>query len=457
MKQLLTTFCTKSTFFLVVFIGLCASTGFAQKRVKLKKAENAYGGVRNGERYDRLVGNVIFEQNNTTIYCDSAHFFRSKNQLDAFGRVHIVEGDSVDITANALSYDGNGKVAKLRRKVVFVKLGIARLYTDFLDYYQIKNEARYFNGGKLIDTTNTLTSKKGYYNIKVNVASFKSEVVCNSPDYTLTSDTLQYNSKTKVLYFRDTTLVKGKDGRTALYKSGSYNTVQKLSMLEKGEFETPTYKMKGDENFLDDSNKYYTSKGNVTMTSKVERLTIYGDNSFYDKKKGITKVFGNSYVTQIDDEGDTLFLSADTLVSVENTNPRKKRLLAYNHVKIFKTTMQGSADSLAYLMADSTLFLYKSPILWSEGNQMTADSIRIILKHKRIDKIYMIANSFVISQDSIGNFNQIKGRKMTAHFDKQSINHVIVQGNGEALYYALEEKELIKTDSLLVKLLVTLG
>ena len=63
----------------------------------------------------------------------------------------------------------------------------------------------------------------------------------------------------------------------------------------------------------------------------------------------------------------------------------------------------------------------------------------------------MIANSFVISQDSMTNFNQIKGRKMTAFFDEKSISHVIVLGNGESLYYALEEKEILKTDSLILR------
>jgi lipopolysaccharide export system protein LptA len=273
------------------------------------------------------------------------------------------------------------------------------------------------------------------------VASFKTKVVCVNPDYTLTSDTLQYNSKTRVIYFRDTTLVKGKDGKNALYKSGTYNTIQKLSVLDKGEFETPSYKMKGDQNLLDDVKKYYTSKGKVSMTSKQEKMTIYGDDGFYDKKNGISKVFGHAYVTKVDDDGDTLFLAADTLVSIENVNPKKKRLLAYNNVKIFKNTMQGSADSLAYVAADSVLYLYKDPILWSDGNQMTADSIRMFLKNKEIDKIFMTGNSFVISQDSMKNFNQIKGRKMTAHFNGKNISHVIVQGNGESLYFALEEKE----------------
>jgi lipopolysaccharide export system protein LptA len=449
--------CLASRLVWLIILLVIATPSFSQKKVKLKHANTAYGSMKDGERFDRLVGDVIFEQNTTTIYCDSAHYFKTKNMLDAFGRVHITEGDSVDITARGLSYDGNTKIAKLRKNVVFVKKKIATLYTDFLDYDRVKNEARYFNGGKLVDTTNTLTSRKGYYDVPVNVASFKTKVVCVNPDYTLTSDTLQYNSKTRVIYFRDTTLVKGKDGKNALYKSGTYNTIQKLSVLDKGEFETPSYKMKGDQNLLDDVKKYYTSKGKVSMTSKQEKMTIYGDDGFYDKKNGISKVFGHAYVTKVDDDGDTLFLAADTLVSIENVNPKKKRLLAYNHVKIFKNTMQGSADSLAYVAADSVLYLYKGPILWSDGNQMTADSIRMLLKNKEIDKIFMTGNSFVISQDSMKNFNQIKGRKMTAHFNGKNISHVIVQGNGESLYFALEEKELARTDSAILKLMITMG
>src|SRR5438552_16477454 len=113
--------------------------------------------------------------------------------------------DSVDITSLRMEYDGTKKIAKLRQIVVFEKLKIAKLFTDFLDYYRIKNEARYFNGGKLVDTTNTLNSKKGYYDVRTNLASFKKEVVGVNPDYTWTSDTLQYNSKTRMVYFRDFT------------------------------------------------------------------------------------------------------------------------------------------------------------------------------------------------------------------------------------------------------------
>ncbi len=431
--------------FLILFVFAAAAVQ-AQKRVKLKKADNLIGGIKDGQRFDRVIGNVVFVQNKTTIYCDSAHFFKTENRIEAFGKVHITEGDSVDVTSRALTYDGNEKIAHLRKNVVFTKLGIATLYTDFLDYDRPKNEARYFNGGKLVDSTNVLTSKKGYYDIRTNLASFKKDVVGVNPDYTLQSDTLQYNSKTKIIYFRDLTTVIDKDGGKAIYKSGFYNTNQKVSNLNTGEIETAEYKIKGDEYFIDDAIKIYRAKFNVVMTSKEENMIIYGDESFYDKKNGISKVYNNAYIAKVDDNLDTLFIAADTLISIESKDPRKKRLLAYNHVKIWKADLQGVSDSLVYIASDSTIHFFTEPILWSDGNQMTADSIWMQLKNKSIDKLYMIGNSFVASEDSLKNFNQIKGRRMTANFAGSKINHVLVEGNGESLYYALQEEEVEKED-----------
>jgi lipopolysaccharide export system protein LptA len=426
---------------LILFVVFLSSPVWSQKRVKLKKADISRGGVKNGERVDWVIGNVVFTQNQTTIYCDSAQIFKSTNSVEAYGRVRITEGDSVTATAQRLTYDGNQKIARMRKKVVFTKLATATLYTDFLDFFRTKSEARYFNGGKLVDSTNTLTSQKGYYDLKTNLASFKTQVVGVNPEYTLTSDTLQYNSTTKIIYFLDSTTVVNKDGQTAVYQSGFYDTYQKKSNINKGEIETPTYRLKGDRYFLDDVRKLYKAKFNVVMTSKEENMIIYGDDGYYDKKTGVSKVYGNAYLTKVADDGDTLFLSADTLVSIENKDARKKRLLAYPNVKIFKSDMQGAADSLIYLSSDSVMYFFRNPALWTNGNQMTADTIRVELRNKNIDKIHLLSNSFVISQDTLTNFNQIKGRKMTAFFAGRDIHHVLVEGNGESLYYALQEEE----------------
>ncbi|MBA4146441.1 MAG: Organic solvent tolerance protein OstA, partial [Cytophaga sp.] len=101
----------RPVFLLLLFSILCAPA-LAQKKVKLKKADKLRGGTgSNGERVDWVVGNVVFVQNKTTIYCDSAQIYRERNAVDAYGRIRITEGDSVTVTAKSLSYDGNEKIA----------------------------------------------------------------------------------------------------------------------------------------------------------------------------------------------------------------------------------------------------------------------------------------------------------------------------------------------------------
>jgi hypothetical protein len=195
----------------------------------------------------------------------------------------------------------------------------------------------------------------------------------------------------------------------------------------------------GKEWKLDRVRQLYQIRSDVVMTAKHENLIIYCEAADYYKNKEITKAFKNAWVAKVTDDNDTLFISADTLVSIDSPDPKKKRLLAYNNVKIYKKDMQGVADSLEYRSSDSTIVFYKNPVLWNEGNQMTADSIRMLIENNNIKRIYMVKNSFVISQDTLLNFNQIKGRNMTAELEGGSINRVYVEGNGESIFFPLED------------------
>ena len=398
------------------------------------------GGVVDGQRVDRVIGNVVFVQNETTIYCDSAIFNRGKNQVEAFGRVRIIEGDSITITSRRLEYDGITRIAKLRQNVVFTKLATATLYTNHLDYDREKNLAVYFNGGRLVDSLNTLVSNKGYYDVATDMASFKRNVVGTNPDYVLKADTMQYHTGSKVIYFHSLTNVTDKDGNVFFYESGEYDTNNKLSRFASGKFQTEEYELDAEKLFLDDATRTYKARGNVVMVSKEQDLTIYSDESDYYKAESYSKIYGNPLVAKLTDNFDTLFLKADTLISIESDDPTKKRLLAYYNVKIYKQDLQGIADSLVYFYHDSTMVLYRNPVLWTEGNQMTADTIKILISNNTIDKLFLTSNSFVISQDTLKQFNQVKGRKMTAFFKAGDIYQVLVEGNGESLYHANDDE-----------------
>jgi hypothetical protein len=140
-------------------------------------------------------------------------------------------------------------------------------------------------------------------------------------------------------------------------------------------------------------------------------------------------------------EGDTLYLTADTLISIDDSLDVNKSLLAFHHVRFFREDLQGISDSLAYFLSDSVLFLYDDPVIWNEGNQIEADSIYIVFEEEQISTLNLIDNAFMIMQDTVKNFNQLKGKLMTGYFENNDIDRLVVTGNSESLFYALEEED----------------
>jgi len=101
---------------LLILSFIMVAPAVGQKRVKLESAEKLEGGKIDGKRFDSFTGNVVFNHEGTRIFCDSAVYFKKTNSLEAFGHVVIDDQDSVKVFSELLFYDGNTKVAKLRRK-----------------------------------------------------------------------------------------------------------------------------------------------------------------------------------------------------------------------------------------------------------------------------------------------------------------------------------------------------
>ncbi|MDQ3393204.1 MAG: Organic solvent tolerance protein OstA [Bacteroidota bacterium] len=425
---------------LIVFLSIFFSfPSYSQKteRIQYSAEGSLEGGERNGERVKILMQGVVFKQKNTTIHADSAYFYEQRNALEAFGKVKILEGDSITITGKNLLYDGDLKVAKMRGNVVY-KDPTSTLTTQFLDYDMIAKLAKYYEGGKLVDPENTLTSKKGYYDTNARFVSFKEDVVLKNVEYTLKSDTLQYNTVSKVALVRGPTHIITKDKTELTMIEGEFHTLEKRSTFSKGQIMTENYILTGDILKGDDLNQFYSASQNVRMVSLKDEVVIMGNEGRYSKKNGITEVYGNAIMKKAVNL-DTMYLSSDSLVSIEKPGTNNKKILAYHDVKIFKSDLQGKSDSLVYDFSDSTIYLYNSPVLWSDGNQISADSINIQMANNKIDRMNMSSNSFVISEDTAKNYNQIKGRDMVAFFNESKIDRVNVYGNGESIYFVLEQ------------------
>lgn len=409
-------------------------------RIKLEKADYLENGQEDGIRFDKVIGGVIFSQKDTRIYGDSAFFYKKQNLVKIFGRVRVQEGDSITITGGKLIYQGNQKLAQMRENVVYRDPSMT-LTTDFLDYDMIEHLAYYFENGRLVTETNTLTSKKGYYDTDARYASFKDSVVLRNQDYLVEADTFQFNTVTEVAYFLGPTVITANNGTVLNADNGGvYKTQEDISNFSGAAIETPKYLLYGDDLFGDKSKAYYTATRNVSLVSKENDVIIFGDYGKYWKEKGITKIYGNTLMKKIFVQ-DTLFLSADTLISIEDSIPKKERLLAFHNVRIYKPDLQGIADSMSYQTADSMIYLYDDPVLWSDNNQMESDTISIVMSNGRIEKMYMDTKAFVTSVAVDEFYNQVKGRNMIAFFKESQLHQVDVNGNGESIYFELEESD----------------
>jgi lipopolysaccharide export system protein LptA len=395
-------------------------------------------GKRQGERVRILTENVVFKQESTTIYCDSSYFYKRRNEMEAFGHVKIVD-DSTIITSQKLIYNGDERNAKLREDVVYVR-GENKLYTDFLDYDFNTEIAYYFNNGRLVDTANILTSGKAEFHANKDYALFQKDVVLTTKDFILKTDTLKYNTETKIAYTYGPTEIITDDGSKLISKGGEFKTVTDESAFVDGYIETTDYFLKGDRLYFDEQNKYYKAEGNVSLTAKSKDVIIIGNEGFYDKQSGLSKIYGLPLMKKIM-QNDTLYLSADTLTAVESEYDSIKRILAYYYVKIYKIGLQGIADSMAYFQTDSLIRFYKNPIMWNKKSQIIADTINMEIRNQTIDNMKLRKNAFIISKDTISNFNQIKGRNMMAVFKDNKISNIDVVGNGEMLFYGLEDND----------------
>lgn len=118
----------------------------------------------------------------------------------------------------------------------------------------------------------------------------------------------------------------------------------------------------------------------------------------------------------------------------------------YHNVKIFRKDMQVLCDSLIYTGIDSIARLYKNPILWHEiKNQLTADSMQIVIENQKMTKGNLLSNAFVASQEDSIHFDQIKSPEMVGYFNNNKLSRFDALGGISALLFLSNSEEIITT------------
>lgn len=429
--------------FLILFLSL-VSKSFAQegKRINLLNADILEGDEKLGKNAARLIGNVQFSHSDAVMFCDSAYRFSEENRFEAFGNVKIVQKDSLTITGERLLYFGKNSLAIMQKNVVMDD-GKMTLSSDELNYSMETDQATYSTGAVIKDGENILKSKRGTYFSEQKILFFKDSVELDNPRYQLTADSMQYSPPGKKVFFTGFTIIesKGNDSSWIYCRNGWYETETGKSWFGKDTYVVSKEQtLFADSLFYDSQLSVGTAFNNVRVKDHVNNAIVSGRKMDYDDGKCYSLITGDALLSQLISR-DSLFLHSDTLYATwDSLHTVDRKWFAYHHCRIFKSDLQGKCDSLAYYSSDSTFRLYGLPVLWSDSNQLSADSVYILVNQGKIDRMLLFNSAFISSPVDSVRFDQIRGKDMTGYFQDSKLDYIQVEGNGQSVYHVKNSK-----------------
>ncbi len=407
------------------------------KQIQILNADVLTFVRRNGEPIQKLIGNVKILQDSTYFFCDSAYHLEQANRLEAYGNVRVLMPDSVELVADRIEYDANTRIADVYDHITLTDNDVI-LTTDRMIYDRNEKFGKYLRGGELLNGQDTLTSITGYYYSQENMAYFRQKVKLKSPDYTLTTDTLGYNTKTKVAYFISPTLIVSDEGEI-LATVGEYDSENKeIELFGRSTVKDSTYILTADSLFYKDTTSFGRAIGNIFIQQEDSTFEIRGQYGTFKRDTDESMVTKEAVAIQYMDD-DTLYMFADTLFSYKDST-ENRIFRAYHEVSFYMNNMQGKADSMVYFFSDSMMILYTDPILWSEANQLTGDTINIWMKNSQADSMWVGNSSFLATEEDTIGFDQIKGKEMRAKFRDNKLVRLHVIGNSESIYFNKNEE-----------------
>ena len=387
-----------------------------------------------------LVGDVAFRHDSIYMYCDSACFYEKTNSLEAFDNVKMVQGDTLFLYGDYLFYDGNAQIAQVRNNVRMENRTIT-LETDSLNYDRVANLGYFFDGGTLMDEENVLTSDWGEYSPATKWSVFNYDVKLVNPQFTLTSDTLRYNTMSKVASIVGPSNIDSKENH--IYSElGFYDThYGQAELLNRSILVNEGKQLTGDSLFYDRNKRFGEAFYNVEFTDTVNKSMLKGDYCRYEELPEYA--FATDKAVAIDfSQGDSLFLHADTLQLYTyhlKTDSMFREMRAFHKVRIYRTDVQGVCDSLVFSSKDTCLTMYHDPILWNNQQQLLGEQIMVYMNDNTIDWAHIHNQALSVEKIDSVNFNQVAGKDMKAYFKDGEMHQVDVLGSVRVVYYWMEK------------------
>jgi lipopolysaccharide export system protein LptA len=310
---------------------------------------------------------------------------------------------------------------------------------------------------------------------------FKKDVVLKDPAYYLKTDSLLYNTELQTARFIAETYIIDSTKRVIRTSEGVYNLqTGRADFSKRTTIEDGALTVTGDEIANDDQTGIVQIRGRGVLRDTAKGISILANEIFVNKN---TEAFLATVkpLMIVKQEADSIYITADTLFSArlsdlkktpdtssqktdtafqkntaQKTSPNKnitgkknaspaksdstnRYFEAFRHVRVFSDSVQSISDSLFYSFKDSTFRLFQKPVVWSNGSQITGDTIHLYTKNKKAERIKVFENSFLVNALDSGIYNQIKSSHMDGFFKEGIIDSVRARGYAECIYFLQDE------------------
>lgn len=390
-----------------------------------------------------LQGNVRINHDGVKMFCNKAYYFQKENYIKAFGDVRMIQGDTLFMNSKYAEYNGNVKQAYATGNVVMQSPEMT-LATDTLNFDRNTQQASYNTYGTITNKDNVLKSKSGKYYANEKKFQFLSAVTITNPKYVVKSNHLDYYNNSGHSYLFGPSTITSKENFIYTEK-GFYDSKKNVGhFLRKSYIKYKDRRIEGDSLFYNRTKEFASATNNVKITDTVNKGIIKGHYAEVYKKKDSMFVTRRAVAINLVDK-DSVYIHGKKLMITGKPNERIIR--AYNNARIFKTDMSGKCDSIHSSQITNITQLIGKPILWNFENQMTGDVMHLIGNDstQKLDSLKVLNNAFIISKDSLGTgFNQVKGQNLYGKFRDNKLYEADIIKNTEVVYFMRNDaKELI--------------
>ncbi len=376
---------------------------------------------------------VTFTHEGIKVWCDQAIFYKKDNFFRASGHVKMVQGDTITLTSGYAEYDGKTRFAFASNHVQ-LQTPTTTLTTDSLFFSRQKQEAFYRSGGTVRDSTSVITSRVGRYYANQKKYSFLDNVVVKNDQDTIHSDHIDFYTQTGKAYLYGPTTITGKKYKVycerGFYDTHKYygNFVKKATVFYDNRI------LKGDSIYFNRKTHFASATNNIKVIDTANQSVVYGNYAEVYRDKDSVFITKRAYVAKKQGQ-DSIFIHSDTLMVTGK--PDHRILRAFYNARFYKKDMNGCCDSIFVREDKGITKMIGQPIVFSGLNQLTGDTIKIFSDTltNKLDSLSVYDHAFLIQKDTLGGYNQVKGKYMYGLFTDNELTEANFIKNTETIFY----------------------